>query len=274
MKLRRLSAAALVAVIGAGVVFPAAASASTIGAPYDGLANVTVEGGPMDPTDPLPDPEIPGDDIDTPNPEIPENPNPGTLGIQKVSILRFGTIQTGGNDITKTAAAVPVEKTTTDDQGVETTVDATRGHMVQFGDTRGTRAGYTVTAMLSQFENADGSEVLDGSTITYTNGILATKGTSTAPVYYASTFTLEDGVSKTIVGAQAQEGSGSWVLEYGQSTDYDTTVAGTPTGGTAGTDANSVTLFVPSGTAASMLATDYTASITWNVEATPYVPAP
>ncbi|MHC5250219.1 WxL domain-containing protein [Enterococcus sp. LJL90] len=271
MKLRRLSAAALVAVIGAGLVLPAAASASTTTPAHSGTGDVTITGGTIDPTDPdnpeVPDPEIPGV-IDPVDPITP-NPTPGDLGIKWVSALKFGSIAANERSIRKEAASVAVNQTAPD--GTVTLTE--RGHLVQFEDARGGRDGYTISATLSQqftYVNTDGtldtSELLNGSTISYTNGIVDNPNTTsgangvTPPQSMLTAFNLEYGVSQNVVSAAGTEGRGEFTLEYGQSTDY---------GIAESTAGNSVFLNIQDGTASQMLAGNYAAVITWTITSGP-----
>ncbi|MHC5372561.1 WxL domain-containing protein [Enterococcus sp. LJL120] len=267
MKLRRLSAAALVAVIGAGVAFPAAVSAASDptveGTPYAGEGNVTITGGTIDPTDPVvPDPEIPG--IIDPVPEIPINPTPGNLGIKQVSTLDFGDIATGQRgDIRKEAASIAVLSTPT---GSTTPVETERGNFVLFEDARGNRAGYTISAELTQqFTLVDSAgtlntnETLEAASISYTNGIVSNPSntSATTPSGMLGSFDLELGVSQNVASAAEGEGSGEFLLEYGQSTDYS--------GVTTSTAGNSVFLNIPAETSANMLTGNYEAVITWTI---------
>ncbi|MHC5372256.1 WxL domain-containing protein [Enterococcus sp. LJL120] len=262
MKLRKLSAAALVAAIGAGVVFPAAASATSTPDPsYAGDGFVKITGGTIDPTDPtIPDPEIPG--IIDPVDPITPNPNPGNLAIKRVSPLKFGEVKTGQRGIRKAAAAIAVNATNPAGETKKTE----RGNFVQFEDARGNRAGYTISANLTQqFTQVDSNgvlvptETLTASTISYTNGIVANPSNTqaTAPSSMLGSFDLEFGVSRNVASANAGEGSGEFMLEYGQSTDY--------AGITTSTAGNSVFLNIPDTTAANMLTGDYEAVITWSI---------
>lgn len=270
MKVRSLSAAALVAVIGVGVLFPAAASASTTGAPYVGTGDVTIRGGGINP-DPgeneLPDPEIPG--IVNPDPVIPINPDPGNLAVVRVAPLHFGNVDTGTGAVRQPAAAVSGTKTAPDG----TVTPATRGHMVQFEDARGTRAGYTMKAQLTkQFTSTTTpTEELTAASLSYTNGIITTYGGGVTPTLFASAFDLTfGGDAVTVVGAAAGQGSGKFVIEYGQSTDYNT--SNDPA--YVATDDNAVFLNIPESTTGNMLAGSYEAEITWTMEAAPYVATP
>ncbi|MHC5250264.1 WxL domain-containing protein [Enterococcus sp. LJL90] len=271
MKFKRLCATTLLSVIAVGATAPVLASAATQTHSAISEGRVTVEAGDLDPTDPIVDPEDPGKDIDPDNPEITPGTDPGTLGITNVSKLNFGTIKTASKAVTANAAALV---TKTDDTGATT---ETRGALVQFGDTRGTNAGYTVTAQITRpFElKTDTTKKLDGATIKYNYGIMETRADNMATPGTMSTSldalgydsTASAGNSITVVSAAQGSGAGVYVLEFGQSKDY--TGANTVLGmtGTKETDDKAVTLTVPAATASSMVLGDYTADITWTIGA-------
>ncbi|MBP1047987.1 WxL domain-containing protein [Enterococcus sp. BWM-S5] len=247
MKLKTLCAAALVTVIGASLV-PVGAYAQT---DLDSKGTVEVGAGIIDPTDPdsIVDPEDPdGPGIDPNTPGVTPNPDIKDKGIIAVSDLDFGTIAIG--------------KTTANAKAIELIggkAGETRGNIVSFGDVTGEYTGYTISAELtSQFSN--GTAALDGSTITYTNPLLATSGTGsiTAAPSASVTLSTENGPQNFVKAANG-EGSGLWTLEFGQSAAYT---------GAAGTDSESVTLEIPTSVASSMAKATYVATVTWTMGAT------
>ncbi|MHC5247476.1 WxL domain-containing protein [Enterococcus sp. LJL90] len=299
MKVRTLSAAALLAVLGVATVAPVAASASGGSHSIENSGTVTVEAGILDPdTDPVVDPEDPDKSIDPNNPDL-EKPtvDPGSIGLTNVSKLKFGTIKVSSSAQKIPAAAFvgntteyvlnpaydPTDPTSGDEYIWQpTATEVTRGHLVTWGDLTGADAGYTISAKLTQqFTQGTGADAvaLTGSTLTYTNPLIATRpdadtGSTTGGLTPVSTFTLGiDGDSagtsiadsQTIVTAAAGQGGGNFTLEFGQSDAY------TGTGGVAGTAANSVILNIPAATSAKMAIGDYVAQITWTMNYT-YTP--
>ncbi|WP_086348800.1 WxL domain-containing protein [Candidatus Enterococcus clewellii] len=247
MKLRKLCAIALVGTIGVATVGTVSASADQLS--LDSKGTVEVEGGMIDPTKPdnITDAEKPdGPAIPPTTPGVETNPDIKDKGIIAVSHLDFGKIQVN----TTSAYAAPL--TLEDGAG-------TRGNIVSFGDVTGNYTGYTVTGELtSQFTNT--TTTLDGASITYTNPLLDTSGTGTIAAAVPTSVVLStDGGVQTFVTAAAGEGSGLWTLEFGQSSIYE--------GPTAGTDANSVELSIPTSVASAMTTGMYTATVTWTLGA-------
>lgn len=269
MKTRTFSTLALVSLVAATVVGGQVAQASSTELESTGKVTV-IDGTAGGPDQPVVDPEKPGETID-PGEDIDVNPTTGALALEAVSKLDFGTIQTSANTIMKTAAALSDLTQTID--GTTTAVTGTRGALVQFADVRAGGAsgtyGYTVQAKMTQQFMNTASEKLTGATITYANPQLVAEdgNTNTAPSGLASTFEIgitgqdaggnDESAAQTVVTADktAKEGKGRWVVEFGNTT--------------AGNAADSVTLTVPSATAASMAATDYTAKIQWSIVAAP-----
>ncbi|MGM0220115.1 WxL domain-containing protein [Enterococcus sp. AZ126] len=261
MKARSLCATTLVAILGVTVV-GTASPVSAAPTELDSTGNVTVEegtaGGGEQGTI---DPEHPDQTLPTPDPDSPgENTNPdtGSLVIEKTTNLDFGTIKTSANAVTSFAKPMSFE-----------TGAKVRGAYVQWADVRaGGTYGYTVTAQLSsQFKDSTGTNVLTGSTIDFSNGMIAAQSDNTNPIPSSAqtAFQLTEAANdaKTIVTASKdqKEGKGRFIMEFGQSEDSPT--------GTKGTDANSVKLTVPAATASNMAVTDYTATVTWKITAAP-----
>ncbi|WP_265456049.1 WxL domain-containing protein [Enterococcus sp. HY326] len=278
MKLRSLCATAMVAAIGATLLVPVGASAAGTTHSLDSTGRVIVSAGSLDPNLPIIDPEKPGEEID-PGGLVP-GVDPGQLGIKNVSDLNFGEINTGRAQINKPAAAQTVNQLVANG----TPVEVTRGAMVVFGDIRGTNAGYTVQAELTQqftsyTTDGTGAEVLgtatlDGASISFSNGILetdfdnpATAGTMTNTAFELS---IEDTVAGTggaveVVRAANGTGAGEYTLEFGQSASYSQTDANIAVGGVANTADKAVVLNVPIATASSMTAANYKALVTWTI---------
>ncbi|MHC5374444.1 WxL domain-containing protein [Enterococcus sp. LJL120] len=290
MKFKSLCATTLLTVIAVGTLAPAVAGAASTPHSVVSEGRVTVGTEDLDPTDPIIDPEDPDNPggIDPDNPEITPGENPGTLGITNVTKLNFGTINVGTTQQDYYAAAVDVEVFT--DETLTTKQAVKRGAMVQFGDNRGLNYGYDVSVrMTRQFQLVtatdpttgaatawDTTKTLAGSTITYSNGIMETKSTNTAtPGTLNETLApiTESGNSVPVVEAGANEGQGKYVLEFGQSEDYDYANANlvVSPGANPGTDASSVKLNVPLDTLSKLTVGNYTADITWTITSGPAI---
>ncbi|MGX4687038.1 WxL domain-containing protein [Vagococcus sp. JNUCC 83] len=262
MKARKIAALTLLTAIVGGATIPLTANAA------ESNGKVTVGAGEIKPDDPMVDPEKPNTEpgITPDTPGVHPGANKGPLGITNTTDLIFDKISTGNSIITRDAHALELADKTK------------RGQLVTWSDLRGSNAGYTITAaMTKQFSLADDSKKLGGATLTYTNPLLETKtiNKDIAPslTSQASSFVLgEDGTAVEVVNAAAGKGAGTYVLEFGQSADYDANNA--VLGNDAiqkgvDTTANSVKLTVPAATAASMTLGDYIATVTWTIASTP-----
>lgn len=265
MKVKKIAAVALLTAIAGGATLPIAANAA------ESNGKVTVEKGSAKPQDPIVDPEIPNSEPGiTPDTPGVHPGDTGELAITNTTDLLFDKIATGNSIITRDAHAIALV------DGENKPTGETRGNFVTWSDLRGTNAGYTITAaMTKQFSLADDSKKLGGATLTYTNPLLETKtiNKDIAPslTEAANSFVLgEDGTAVEVVNAASGKGAGTYVLEFGQSANYDASnaVLDNPAA-QKGTDANSVKLTVPAATAASMTLGDYTATVTWTIASTP-----
>lgn len=278
MKLRSLCAATLVAAFGVAVV-----GTSTAEAAPNELASkgkVTVIEGITDGNDGnKEDPEKPTEPIVDPGgEEITGNPDGGSLVIQVVSNMDFGSIERSTSAVTKSAKAVEIEGAVTDPVTGEVVLDAngkaqgdgvvrSRGQYVQWADLRkDTTSGYTLSAkMTQQFKEAGGAE-LTGATIEYSNGIINSASLGTWGKIDKTMFELNATDSVVVASATgAGVGKGVYFVEYGQSTDY---VDAAGTANPTDTTGNSVFLKVPAATASSV-PTDvqYNAVVTWTLTA-------
>lgn len=263
MKINSLCAVSLLTVLGLSLTNGGNVLAADPAEPLVGDGTVTVEEGTtIDPTDPTPDPEKPGEVIvDPTEPGIKPNPSKGSMGIERVSTLDFGTIKTSSSKITKSAK----ELTWTPDGGTE----QKRGAFIVFNDIRANETyGYDIQAKLTkQFttsnENVD--KTLANSEITYSNAHLdPVKGnTNVVPSIVTPSFTLSLDAAKTVVTADKaeKEGKGQYTLEFGRGATYE------GTNGTADSAKDSVQLSIPSATASSMNTGTYAAEITWTMVA-------
>lgn len=198
------------------------------------------------------------------------NPKKGPIKIERLTLLDFDKINTSSKKITQHAKPALFK---TDSEGNALPTPKERGALVQFADVRSDVYGYKITAAMTQ-QFTSGTNKLAASTITFTNPILKT-GTgneNVAPSDFASTFTLaEDGEQQTVLTASKdkKEGKGRYVLEYGQSKDYDENAKGAGKGGVKDTAHKSVALDIPGSTASNMAKGTYEAKITWNVVTAP-----
>ncbi|MFD2385740.1 WxL domain-containing protein [Enterococcus rivorum] len=154
----QICAAALVAALGASLVGGTTAFADA--KELNGKGTVTVDEGTLTGTDPIPDPEKPEEPFTPTDPgDVTENPDRGSIIIQKVTNLDFDTISTSNKVITKFAKPVAV-------------TDGKRGAVVGWSDIRANETyGYTITASMSQqFTGATATNKLTGATIQYKNG--------------------------------------------------------------------------------------------------------
>lgn len=263
MKARSICATTLVAILGVtvlGTASPAFAAPTATELNSTGTVSVK-EGSAGGENTPTVDPEDPKKPLPTPDPGSPgENTNgeTGPLVIEKTTNLDFGEITTSANDVTSFAKPMSFESGS-----------KKRGAYVQWADVRaGGTYGYEVTAQLtSQFQDESGKNVLSGSTIDFSNGMVVAQGDNTnlIPSAAKTAFQLSenenDAVTVVAASKDKKEGKGRFIMEFGQSADSTT--------GEKGTDANSVKLTVPAKIASNMAVTDYKAVVTWKIAAVP-----
>ncbi|MEI5994292.1 WxL domain-containing protein [Candidatus Enterococcus mansonii] len=287
MKTRTLCSVALLAILGANVALPVAASAdaknltSTGHIEYEEDTTVT----------PPIDHEKPEEELDDKD-EIVKNPDGGSLAIDAVTKLQFMKQKAVTTDQRYYAKQVPADK-----NGVS---DGFRGNFVQVTDKRiDSRTPWTLTAKLNkQFTTGDANDatnVLAGSTITYTNPTINGKGDdkSLFPVLgsKASTFTLSfdktnGGNTINVMGTKtAEQGFGTFTIGFGNTAGFEgadkgkTPGLGVPTPedstGTPDSDPKkqdlihngSVQLFVPGNAIKKKAA--YEAEVLWSIATTP-----
>lgn len=191
------------------------------------------------PTDapPVYDPEDPSKEYDPANPDGPNDPvtgHTGPLTLDYVSSINFGE-----HDI---SIQEMVYQSTT------------LRPFIQVTDRRGTAAGWHVTASLSNFTNAEDTEIatLKGAELSFYNGeVLSPNGTA-EPTPYEFKLT-PGGASAAVVNAEEGSGIGPWINRW------------FPTVSEPETN-DSITLSVPLG--ASTEGT-HSAVITWTLMNTP-----
>lgn len=280
MKLTKLYAASLLAVIGASTVGGVQAfAAGDEAASLNSTGKVTVTEGEVGGGTDTKDPEKPTEPItDGGGEEITTQPNKGAYGIQAVSNLNFGTFSRQAATVEKYAAPVKIYGAVTDDLGnavvtggkltADMTDERLRGQYVQWSDLRDGGSGYQIQAkMTEQFTN--GSNKLSGSTIDYSNGLLNynTAQLGEMPKMGATIFQLTEdpqAAATVVATAAAGAGKGEYFAEYGQSQGF-VDVNGIEN--TTDTTGSSVKLTVPAAVAASAPTGDYKATVTWTMVA-------
>lgn len=202
-----------------------------------GEGNITP---PVDPTNPgNPDP------VDPEDPTNPNGPNPGTggpLSIDYASSLDFGK-----------------QKITSTDQVYKVKPQKFKGrgdgpNYVQVTDSRGTEKGWSLQVKQNgQFKSTSG-KALTGAEITFQNAWVNTASASPKPSITKSSFSLKTdgtGVAENIMSAKVGEGSGTYVLVFGNDT----------------TAADSIELSIPGST--TKYAEKYSTSLTWTLTDVP-----
>lgn len=199
--------------------------------------------GPVNPIDPeKPVTPWPGEEGE-------ENPHPpstkGPLSLNYISNLRFGMNKASGNDVTYQVKPDKV----VDEEGKTIEVP----NYVQVTDNRGTNAGWTLTVKQDQaFMN--GSNTLKGTEMNFKNPVAVGKSgkVDTAPSVNAN-FTLSaDGTSALVMVAKTDQGMGTWIDRFGNSTEQASA---------------SITLMVPG--ESKKVAGQYKTSLTWTLSDVP-----
>lgn len=145
------------------------------------------------------------DETTTPpvDPEDPDNPGTetgtgaaGPLSIDHVPSLDFGEQVLSGN--------------------IETYKSTNTKPFVQVTDKRGTGAGYTLKAELSEFVKSDDATKVLPAKIDFTSTDLATTSTNTSSAPTAPTsFTLDStGNAVTVLSAGTDQGMGTWIERW------------------------------------------------------------
>ncbi|EUJ28482.1 hypothetical protein MFLO_12071 [Listeria floridensis FSL S10-1187] len=188
-----------------------------------------------DPTKPL-NPRNPNDPkpSDPADPEDPTNSgtgNEGPLTVDFVSNIEFGT--------KKISADTTIYNAKNADPFVQVT------------DTRGTGAGWTLTAKASEFKSKDGTAILKGAELSFTDGELKTQTANISKAPKAFDVKFDNTDSKMILRADENTGRGTWLDVFN---------------GKQG-DNQKVQLKVLPGTAEANV--DYTAKISWELTDAP-----
>lgn len=192
MKKRTLTAIAGVSLLGlTGLSTNALAAVSSTA---NSTNHIVFEAGeevtnPIDPTNP--DNPNPSDPIDPTDPTNPGTGNEGSLTIDYVSNIEFGT--------QKTASGTMI-------------YHAQNEHpFVQVTDKRGTGAGWNLTAKATEFKNTDGSKVLKGAELTFKNGVLKTQTENISPSPENKDVTFSNSDAHVMMNAKESTGRGTWV---------------------------------------------------------------
>lgn len=176
--------------------------------------------------------------VDPENPDLPgTGPGTGMLGplsLDYVPDLDFGShALTGREETFKTLNVTPY---------------------IQVTDTRGTGEGWEVKASMSELTDVDSGTKNLPAVIAFQNGSTATTSTnnSQSPQYY--NFELSTGGDAvTVSQAAANQGMGTWVTRW-------------LAGDTQSSENEYVTMTVDT---ANAYATDYSSTITWEIQTTP-----
>lgn len=205
---------------------------------FEGATDIVTP--PVDPTNPgNPDPVDP---VDPTDPNGPKPGTPGPLSIDYASSLDFGK-----QKITSTKQVYKAKAQKFGGRG-------DGPNYVQVSDTRGTEAGWSLQVKQDgQFKSTTG-KVLTGAEITFKNAQVNTASASPKPSISKNTFSLKpegNGVAENIMTAKAGEGSGTYVLAFGDDN----------------TGANSIELEVPGAT--TKYAEKYSTTLTWTLTDVP-----
>lgn len=195
---------------------------------------ITFVGGGGDITGPVnpEDPDLPIV-IDPADPNNPGTDNPGPLSLDFVSNIQFGEKKVSGKDQVYSAL--------------------NKAPYVQVTDVRGTNVGWSLSVTASEFvATNDSTEVLKGAELSFKNPTVkaASKGNISTPPT-SNDVTLLNTETQTVMNANVNQGSGTWLTTW-----------------TTGTDSNdNVQLKVYAGSAKAN--TTYTADLKWALSDAP-----
>lgn len=185
---------------------------------------------PVDPTDPT-NPVVPSP-IDPTDPTNPGTGNKGPLSIDYASNIKFGEQKIAGKDMVYSAI--------------------NKDPFVQVTDTRGTGAGWHLSAAASEFQNADKSKTLKGAELSFKNGqVKATSENSVSVNPTASDVVFSNTSPQLVFNAKAGEGRGTWLNVWSTAEEKNENVQLKVLAGSADAD------------------TEYTATIVWELADAP-----
>lgn len=145
---------------------------------------------PVDPTDPT-NPVVPTP-IDVTDPDNQGTGNQGPLSIDYASNIKFGEQKIAGKDMVYSAV--------------------NKDPFIQVTDTRGTGAGWHVSATATPFQNEDKTKTLKGAELSFKAGqVKATSDNSVSTAPTASDVVFSNTDAKLVLNAKAGEGRGTWL---------------------------------------------------------------
>lgn len=198
---------------------------------------------PPNPLDPLnPDTEV---DLEN-KPDLPEEQ--GQLSIDFISQFNFGTQSISAQDKTYYANS---QRLLNEDGTVNE--DEERPNFIQVSDRRSSdqRGGWELSlSQESQFSTSDGKELI-GAQLQLANAELISPQENSEPNFVESLQNLIPGVRQPLIRAEGDEGQGTWIYRFGDST----------------TGSESVKLQVPKGSNAN--AESYSTTLNWELSAIP-----
>ncbi len=197
----------------------------------------------VSPVDPL-DPEV---EVDPENkPDLPEDQ--GLLSIDFVSSFNFGTQSISLQEQTYYAQH---QRLLNEDGTVNEEED--RPNYVQISDRRpeSERNGWTLAVTQKEQFKGEENQVLNGASLSLSNQQVITAQGGTAPALQSVPCTLVPSNRRTLLKAQGNEGTGTWIYRFGD-------------GDSAG---ESVAINVPKGT--NPEATTYSTTLIWELSAVP-----
>lgn len=198
---------------------------------------------PPNPLDPL-NPDVEVDPENKPN--LPEEQ--GQLSIDFISQFNFGTQSISTQDKTYYANS---QRLLNGDGTVNETDE--RPNFIQVSDRRSSdqRGGWELSlSQESQFSTSDGKELI-GAQLQLANAELISPQENSEPNFVESLQNLIPGVRQPLIRAEGDEGQGTWIYRFGDST----------------TGSESVKLQVPKGSNAN--AESYSTTLNWELSAIP-----
>lgn len=190
--------------------------------PGDGVTN------PVDPEDPD-NPEVPNP-IDPADPENEGTGNSGSLTIDYVCNIAFGSQKIGSGTVAYHAI--------------------NKSPFIQVTDNRGTNEGWSLKATASEFSSETGS-VLKGAVLSLKNGQVKSHSSNVSAPPVARDVVFDNTESKPVMIAEEDTGRGTWINVFS---------------GTEGNNTN-VQLAVLEGSAEANV--EYNATITWELSSAP-----
>lgn len=227
----------------------------------NGVIEFTPSQDPTDPVDPT-DPTDPVQPIDPTDPEKPVEPGTnGPLSIDFASSLDFGKQKITSEDKVYQASAQPYQKLGEDGKP---TGDILYGpDYVQVTDNRGTEAGWSLTVAQEKQFTGTANHELTGAAITLKGANIQTASESAKPTPNASDLTLVPGEVSPVMSAQAGQGAGTYLNDWGTKDDLSVVQED----GKDVTKTNNIQLAVPGAT--TKYAEKYSTKLVWTLTDVP-----